>query len=246
LCGCVVLADYDSGYLSREEARQLDPVVAQVIDTFDDNRASSDSAATDPASSELPPQFRGKVSIYVDDTQSRGDDIQSVTRCADSLDLSLERHGFPSNVLKRVRSWLMDKEVSYLGYRWFEDCYFIRYKDEDDIAAILSRDRLTRREVFKLAMTFYDPLGLAVEYSSSLRMMVRLSFSTAEDWDSYVSDDLARRMLSLIKNIKSDGPRLTSTPRSVLLSTINDMVPITPARVLCYSAAEDPPEDDDL
>ncbi|KAF4648113.1 hypothetical protein FOL46_003334, partial [Perkinsus olseni] len=76
LCGCVVLADYDSGYLSREEARQLDPVVAQVIDTFDDNRASGDSAATDPASSELPPQFRGKVSIYVDDTQSRGDDIR--------------------------------------------------------------------------------------------------------------------------------------------------------------------------
>ncbi|KAF4678706.1 hypothetical protein FOZ60_016244 [Perkinsus olseni] len=49
---------------------------------------------------------------------------------------------------------------------------------------------------FKIAMAFYDPLGLGVEYAVALRAMVREACSSSVGWDDLVESSLAAKLVA--------------------------------------------------
>ncbi|KAF4685791.1 hypothetical protein FOZ60_006106 [Perkinsus olseni] len=60
---------------------------------------------------------------------------------------------------------------------------------------LLSSKGLSRRQCFKIAMAFYDPLGLGVEYAVALRAMVREACSSSVGWDDLVESSLAAKLV---------------------------------------------------
>ncbi|KAF4730165.1 hypothetical protein FOZ62_012949, partial [Perkinsus olseni] len=149
------------------------------------------------------------VGIYVDDTHARGETKEEALYYADRLDSGLASHGFGSNAIKRLLSWAHDPST-YLGYLYSHDSLSVIYEPAE---GLLSSKGLSRRQCFKIAMAFYDPLGLGVEYAVALRAMVREACSSSVGWDDLVESSLAAKLVTLAIGIKASAPTTTSRPR---------------------------------
>ncbi|KAF4646933.1 hypothetical protein FOL46_004909, partial [Perkinsus olseni] len=130
------------------------------------------------------------VGIYVDDTHARGETKEEALYYADRLDSGLASHGFGSNAIKRLLSWAHDPST-YLGYLYSHDSLSVIFEPAE---GLLSSKGLSRRQCFKIAMAFYDPLGLGVEYAVALRAMVREACSSSVGWDDLVESSLAAKL----------------------------------------------------
>ncbi|KAF4694123.1 hypothetical protein FOZ60_008928 [Perkinsus olseni] len=161
---------------------------------------------------------------------------------ADRLDSGLASHGFGSNAIKRLLSWAHDPST-YLGYLYSHDSLSVIYEPAE---GLLSSKGLSRRQCFKIAMAFYDPLGLGVEYAVALRAMVRKACSSSVGWDDLVESSLAAKLVTLAIGIKASAPTTTSRPRlreASKAAVVGDFTYV-PTSTSPLSPTDQPAEDD--
>ncbi|KAF4718953.1 hypothetical protein FOZ62_010141, partial [Perkinsus olseni] len=196
----VILADYHNGHLTATQTRALDEVASQIFDDYCvyaeiKSNAGSDhhketvtpdshdqSGQENDAKSNTIPSLLKHTSMYVDDTQSRAESPNQALQVADALNDALGSHGMPNNPPKRHLSW-EKVDCRYLGYRWKDD-YIAAECHPDESVLAKPPGVLTRRHAHKLIGKYFDPLGIGVEISSTLRMYGRLCHLTSTTWDS--------------------------------------------------------------
>ncbi|KAF4697038.1 hypothetical protein FOZ60_013389 [Perkinsus olseni] len=213
----LIMHDVYEKRLEATEAKELDPVVKQLLDTYLEYRraAAAKDVVQDPENGQARSSLKllDRVAVYVDDSQSRGPTPEEAEQTADEVDCALGGHGFPPNDVKKYRSW-EKPDTSYLGYRWSHDKLSVRYEPKSELLS-LDPERMSRKQAFGLVMAFYDPLGFGVELASCLRALARASYESSKGWDEPIDQEVASRLLRLARAVNQEAMPRTLTPRTV-------------------------------
>ncbi|KAF4734961.1 hypothetical protein FOZ62_032477, partial [Perkinsus olseni] len=218
----LIMHDVYEKRLEVTEAKELDPVVEQLLDTYLEYRraAAAKDVVQDPKNGQARSSLKllDRVAVCVDDSQSRGPTPEEAEQTADEVDCALGGHGFPPNDVKKYRSW-EKPDTSYLGYRWSHDKLSVRYEPKSELLS-LDPERMSRKQAFGLVMAFYDPLGFGVELASCLRALARASYESSKGWDEPIDQEVASRLLRLARAVNQEAMPRTLTPRTVHVSEL--------------------------
>ncbi|KAF4686470.1 hypothetical protein FOZ62_008005, partial [Perkinsus olseni] len=210
----IQLRDFCNGHLKHQD---LGPVALQVLDTYLDIRSTIEAKSLAPIKDPL----KKHTSMYVDDVQSRGETAAQAEEVSDHACGALGDHGFERNLKKKMASWV-SCDGHYLGYTWIDDYLQVNFCYDDGLIHTEgSPVRLTRRQAFRLVMSFYDPLGLGIEYSMWLRHLGRLCYQHSDQWDSTITEGYDYALIKMVKTIGNVAPQMTRVPRALDISTIH-------------------------
>ncbi|KAF4668755.1 Integrator complex subunit 11 [Perkinsus chesapeaki] len=165
-----------------------------------------------PESTTLTTRLIDRVAVYVDDSLAKGKNSLEAEATSEEIDEALEGHGFPSNKIKKYRSWERP-DTTYLGYLWRRDKLSVKYIPKAE-PLDLTAENMSRKAAFGLVMAFYDPLGLGVELVSCLRLLARRAFETSTDWDMAIDPKVATNLIRLARALIEVTPERTANPRT--------------------------------
>lgn len=116
-----------------------------------------------------------------------------------------------------------EKVESVLGMKWnpAEDVFVYTLCLRDDLAnAVDSAHTPTKREMLKLVMSLFDPLGFATFFLIHGRVLIQDVWATGVNWDEPVNSDLSERWRQWISYLPSLSK--LQIPRCYFRGTMND------------------------
>lgn len=94
-----------------------------------------------------------------------------------------------------------EKVESVLGMKWnpSKDVFVYTVSLRDDLVEVIDSTHIpTKREMLKLVMSLFDPLGFAAFYLIHGRVLIQDAWATGIGWDVPVNSDLSERWLQWI------------------------------------------------
>ncbi|XP_053692317.1 uncharacterized protein LOC128740775 [Sabethes cyaneus] len=158
---------------------------------------------------------------YVDDYLDSFETVEEAIAVVNEVRLVHSKGGFTlrrflsnkSDVLQRIGEVAEEnaknlhlvrdgKPESVLGMRWIpkEDVFIYSFSTRDDLQHILDRNHIpTKREVAKVVMSLFDPLGLIAFFLIHGKILIQELWAAGIGWDQQIPQDLNERWQHWVK-----------------------------------------------
>ncbi|XP_055622592.1 uncharacterized protein LOC129766151 [Toxorhynchites rutilus septentrionalis] len=134
---------------------------------------------------------------YVDDYLDSFETIQEAIDVVNEVKLVLQGIGeIAEEEFKSLDLERGEKTESVLGMKWIprDDLFVYTFGDREDLQQILRQDHVpSKREVARLVMSLFDPLGFIAFYLVIGKMLIQELWSKGTGWDQLIPQDINER-----------------------------------------------------